>query len=163
MEGCKGDYFAKGFCRIHYKEVVMPLYMTWTGMMARCYKVNNPNYKNYGGRGISVSKRWHNYTNFKNDMTPRPSPEHSLDRIDNDGDYSPENCRWATKSQQIRNRRISRNNKSGKIGVSYERKYNRWQAYIYDGRRVTIGRFKSKEKAIEARLLKEKELSYYKK
>jgi len=77
-------------------------------MFARC---NNPNvwgFKYYGGRGIKVCKRWQEYENFLLDMGRRPGKGYSIDRINNDGDYEPGNCRWATAKQQANNQRRRR-------------------------------------------------------
>ena len=82
-----------------------PEYNSWYGMKSRCYEKNAKGYKNWGGRGISVCDRWRNsFPNFLADMGRKPSPDLSIDRIDNDGNYEPGNCRWATRSQQQRNK-----------------------------------------------------------
>lgn len=92
-----------------------PEYRAWAKMKDRCGNPNSAEYKNYGARGIAVCERWSGRSGFPNflaDMGPRPSPELSLDRIDNGGDYTPNNCRWATRAQQNANRRPYKRRKS---------------------------------------------------
>lgn len=84
-------------------------YNSWRGMLDRCRNVSHRFYKNYGGRGIKICARWDprqggSFANFLGDMGERP-PGLTLDRVDNDGDYTPENCRWATRKQQVDNAR----------------------------------------------------------
>lgn len=82
-----------------------PEYKVWNNLKNRCTNPNIAGYKNYGGRGITVCNEWFEFSNFIKDMGNRPSKNHSLDRINNDGNYCKENCRWATKNEQVRNRR----------------------------------------------------------
>lgn len=83
-----------------------PLYATWSGILNRCNNEKSVPYKYYGARGIQVCDRWKNsFYDFIADMGERPTPSHSVERINNDGHYEPGNCRWATKLEQVMNKR----------------------------------------------------------
>lgn len=88
------------------EEWESPTCISWRNMKARCDNPNNDNYSNYGGKGIKVCERWYNFSNFLADMGERPKGT-TLDRIDRDGDYDPDNCKWSTYAEQTRNRSIS--------------------------------------------------------
>lgn len=94
-----------------YSNKKKPEYKTWAGMTQRCLNTRDKRYKDYGGRGIKVCNEWQGkdgFSNFLSDMGTKPTLSHSLDRIDNDKDYTKENCKWSTPKEQANNRRSNR-------------------------------------------------------
>lgn len=132
-----------GYCRI-------PEFKVWESMVSRCRNPSIKNYANYGGRGIDICDRWLSFKNFIEDVGRRPSPTMSIERLENSGDYSPENCKWATPTDQARNKRKYKNNKTGVTGVTLRK--GRWIAHIgIAGKLVRLGSFKSLDAAKEVR------------
>lgn len=94
------------------------MFWVWCDMRYRCEKETHHAFQNYGGRGITVCERWLNsFDSFIEDMGPKPSAKHSIDRINNDLGYSPDNCRWATRAEQNMNKRTYKNNKTGEKNI----------------------------------------------
>ena len=134
-------------------------YRVWRAMIDRCHYPSNKAYPRYGGRGIFVCDKWRNsFENFFADMGKRPSDGHSIDRIKNDIGYEPGNCRWATATEQARNRRKEKATASGVAGVHLT-PHGNWIARIGSGYQVVnLGTFKNLSDAVDARKRAEKEL-----
>jgi len=153
VKDCKDEYYAKYLCKKHYstqykvthKET--PEYMCWASMKQRCCNKNCPYYINYGGRGIKVCDEWLNdYKAFYKYIGDRPSPNHSIDRINNDGNYEPGNVRWATRSVQLSNQRPRRPMSS--TGFKYVYRDSTGRGYNVAISHKHIGHFKTIEEAV---------------
>lgn len=175
MKNCNGlgrldkngkRYMNLGYCMKHYERLkkygsadylVNPIeshgmhdtkeYRSWVSMKTRCYNSNHQEYFRYGDKGVTVCDRWRqSFSNFYKDMGDKPSPRHTLDRINPEKGYEPGNCRWATPYEQTMNRRKNKNNKSGYVGVSGS-PYG-WRAYgMYDGKSLSFGTYDTPEEA----------------
>lgn len=171
VDGCNAPMIARGLCSLHYSRVLRTggtkpkiktrtgitkrykrEHKSWSGAKSRCYNPNCATYQYYGGRGIKVCNEWlgpNGFATFLQDMGPKPGPEYSLDRIDPNGDYCPENCRWADKWTQSANRRAKSN--TGMTGIHYLESTGCWLAYATVNGSMAQRKFKNKEDAIRYR------------
>ena len=138
-----------------------PMYRRWTAMKQRCTNVNHKHYIDYGGRGITVYPEWldsfEKYSEYVMSLPDAGKNNLTVDRIDNDDNYTPGNLRWATTSVQAHNKRVLRRNTSGVTGVSFDNTKQRWLASIrVDGKRIHLGFHEDKDEAIKARRLAER-------
>ncbi|MGH1111231.1 AP2 domain-containing protein [Bacillus paranthracis] len=141
------------------KESRTPEYYSWASMISRCYNENHTSYPHYGGRGVNVCNEWRNdFLNFLKDMGQRPEGT-TLDRIDPDGDYCKENCRWADLSTQARNKRPLGEIKH--VGVTFDKGTGKYRARLtHKGKVYNAPSCSTLEEAIQAR--KELEEKYIK-
>lgn len=158
IDDCERWSRKRGWCTMHYSRWLSngnplvvrinheyhgstksPEYQSWRAMKERCTNTRHPSYKRYGGRGIKICSEWtRSFQRFYDDLGPRPGESYSLDRIDPNGNYEPDNCRWATSSQQSINTNLYANNSTGYRGVAVYKK--KWLAYINcQGQRFSLG------------------------
>ena len=173
------EIFTLGFCHAHYQKYKKygdalivkivcgedrlnnPLYSIYHTIYARCYNEKRKNYKNYGGRGIKMSEEFLGHTGFSNFcdcMGERPSKNHTIDRIDNNGDYKRGNLKWSNYFEQSKNRRF--NNEF--VGVSWDKNCNRWLAQICINRKhIYLGSYVEYSDACAARRAAEIKYNIY--
>lgn len=169
VEDCDRYVHGLGYCDKHYQRIKKngtvkttknmrggtlrhPYYGSYRSMIERC---NNPkaiSYKNYGGRGITVCDRWiSSFQNFVDDMGEKPDSSFTLDRIDNDGNYEPSNCKWSSRSEQSYKSRSLKYKYTGATGATWHKNNKKWTAQIgYQNELIHLGSFDTELEAREA-------------
>ncbi len=133
-------YHSRGQSVHGYAVREHPFYFVWSNMLSRCTNSNDVGYSNYGGRGITVCRRWYHFENFAIDMWPRTEGPFTIERKNNEKGYEKSNCRWATRTEQCLNRRLFKNNTTGFCGVVQVR--DRFNArFDFEHVRYQIGRY----------------------
>ncbi|WP_274316356.1 hypothetical protein [Staphylococcus hyicus] len=137
-------------CQRFHNQSKSNLYNRWKGIKNRCLNPNASSYRHYGGRGIKICDRWKdNFTAFLEDVGEPPTPKHQLDRIDNNGDYEPSNCRWVIPLQNVNNQREKNNNKTGYPNVYKKR--NKYEAcFQFNKEYHHVGTFDNPKEAYKA-------------
>lgn len=177
LASCDSRHEAKGYCNKHYLrfkkygspeainyhkthgQTETPTYKSWEAMKRRCLNTNQPAYAKYGGRGITVCTKWLKFENFLKDMGERPKGM-TLDRINNDGNYEPANCRWASAETQARNKGVRKNNHTGITGI-YRRETGKFVVQIrHANEQLYLGQYSTLAEAKTVRELAEMEYGY---
>jgi hypothetical protein len=136
-----------------------PTNSTWQHIIQRCTNPAAKEYKDYGGRGITICSRWLDFKNFLEDMGLKPKGT-SIDRIDNNSGYFKDNCRWATPEVQARNRRTYKNNRTSITGIHWNEQCHKYQVVIgAKGKNIYLGLFNTMSEAAKAR--KQGEIKYW--
>ena len=148
--------YGKCECLLNHNMSRSKIYNRWKGMKSRCNNPNHTHYNHYGARGIKVCDRWAtSFDNFYKDMGEPPTEKHQIDRIDNDGNYEPNNCRWVTPTQNMNNQREKQHNKTGYQNVYF--KNGRYESgFEFNKTYYHVGTFDNAKQAYEACIEKKK-------
>ncbi|MGO1759632.1 MAG: hypothetical protein ACTHY0_07965 [Mammaliicoccus vitulinus] len=145
-------------CLLNHNMSKSKIYNRWKSMKSRCNNPNHSHYNHYGARGVKVCDRWAtSFENFYKDMGEPPTEKHQIDRIDNDGNYEPNNCRWVTPTQNINNQREKQHNKTGYQNVCFKR--GRYESsFEFNKVYYHVGTFDTPKEAYEECIIKKEQI-----